>query len=138
MKKSYLPLFLAGLLSACSGGNQQKVDKLEAEVIAIHDEVMPKMGEIVELKAKLAEQMANQDSTKANYQQYKQKSDSLSNMLTDADNKMMDWMDEYNPDTLKALKPDQALIYLAAEKEKLEKLKTSTINSINAAKANIK
>ena len=129
-----MPLLLATLM-ACSSGDKAEIEKMEADVMAIHDEIMPKMGEIMELKAKLAEKLSKSDSTKAEYLAQKKMSDSLTNMLTDADNSMMDWMEGYDSDSLKTLNKDGAKTYLSNQKSKIEAVKKLTQANIEAAKA---
>ena len=91
MKKILIPIFLFASLTACDKkADNQKV--MIDEVMAIHDEVMPKMDEIMSLKSSLdSVSKVSPDSVKAR---------ELSSALEVADTKMMDWMEEYNPDLL--------------------------------------
>lgn len=135
MKK--LPLFLLTFcLFACS--NENRIETLQDEVMAIHDEVMPKMGEIMNLKDELANNLKALDSTSANYSSIKLKSDSLSYLLTEADNGMMDWMDEYNADTLKAISAEDGEKYLIEQKSKVNSIKEITNRNIEEAKKYLK
>lgn len=135
MKK--LPLFLLTFcLFACS--NENRIETLQDEVMAIHDEVMPKMGEIMNLKDELANNLKALDSTSANYSSIKLKSDSLSYLLTEADNGMMDWMDEYNADTLKAISAEDGEKYLIEQKSKINSIKEITNKNIEEAKKYLK
>lgn len=136
MKKSII--ILATLFLSCNGGENQKLEILQDEVMAIHDEVMPKMGEIMSLKEQLNTSLAAIDSTKANYGAIKVASDSLTNLLTEADNNMMDWMDEYNADTLKAISVEDGIKYLMEEKSKIGAVKELTNKNIDAVKQYLK
>lgn len=136
MKKSII--ILTTLIIGCNNGENQKLEVLQDEVMAIHDVVMPKMGEIMSLKEQLNTSLAANDSTKANYGAVKVASDSLTNLLTEADNKMMDWMDEYNADTLKAISVEDGIKYLMEEKSKITAVKELTDKNIEAVKQYLK
>ena len=129
MKKIIVAAMACGMW-ACGTSEKEEVDALEEKVLQIHDEVMPRMGEIMNLKTQLQDQMAKMDSNSIAYRQV----DSVKNMLTETDNAMMDWMDEYNADTLKALKPEDAKKYLDAELKKITEIKDKTGKNIEQAK----
>jgi hypothetical protein len=135
MKKIWILLTSIAILNSCTQSKKNEVEVLESEVMKIHDEVMPNMGEIMGLKNKLEEKLVALDSTKAGYQGVKQEIDSIAYLLTNADNDMMDWMDEYSADSVKAMQPADAALYLANEKKKINTVKESTLKSIEAAKA---
>jgi hypothetical protein len=126
MKKILIPIFLVTSLSACDKKpDNQKV--MIDEVIAIHDEVMPKMDEIMALKSSLdSASKVSPDSVKARQ---------LSTALETADNEMMDWMEEYNPDLMKGKSNEEITKYYADEKAKITNVKTLTDKSIEEAKA---
>lgn len=134
MKK--LTLLLLTIIFGCTSEN--KIEVLQDEIMAIHDEIMPKMGEIMNLKNDLATNLKATDSTSANYSTIKLKSDSLAYLLTEADNGMMDWMDEYNADTLKAISVEDGEKYLMEQKNKINSLKEITIKNIESAKKYLK
>jgi hypothetical protein len=126
MKKIIIPIFLFTSLSACDKKpDNQKV--MIDEVMAIHDEVMPKMDEIMSLKSSLdSVSKVSPDSLKAR---------ELSTALETADNEMMDWMEEYNPDLMKGKSAEEITKYYADEKAKITTVKTLTDKSIEEAKA---
>jgi hypothetical protein len=126
MKKIIIPIFLFISLSACDKkADNQKV--MIDEVMAIHDEVMPKMDEIMALKSSLdSASKVSPDSVKAR---------ELSTALETADNEMMDWMEEYNPDLMKGKSNEEITKYYADEKAKITTVKTLTDKSIEEAKA---
>ena len=126
MKKILIPIILLTSLSACDKKpDNQKI--MIDEVMAIHDEVMPKMDEIMSLKSSLdSVSKVSSDSVKAR---------ELSSALEVADNKMMDWMEEYNPDLLKGKSADEITKYYADEKAKISGVKDLTNKSIEDAKA---
>jgi hypothetical protein len=137
MKKIILLAIVVSFLG-CNKQSDKNLDLIQNEVMAIHDEVMPKMGDILNLKEKLNKQLTNTDSTKAEYVIIKSKIDSLKSQLVDADNQMMDWMNEYNVDTLMAINEEEGMKYLQAEKQKLTLIKAKTNQSIEAAKLFLK
>lgn len=121
-------------LSISCNTEQKKIDKLENEVMAIHDEIMPKMSEIMALKSDLGEMLKKSDSTAANYGKLKQEVDSLNILLTESDNGMMDWMDAYNADTLKSSTTENAEKYLIDQKQKIDLVKEKTLKTIEGVK----
>ncbi len=137
MENSLKYIFLLLVAVGCSSSDQ-KIEKLQDDVMAIHDEVMPKMGEIMNLKDELANNLKAIDSTSANYRNTKAMSDSLSYLLTESDNGMMDWMDEYNPDTLKAINAEDGEKYLTEQKNKINSIKESTIKNIEVVRKYLK
>lgn len=68
MKLSGILLFavLLGITFSCGPSPKELNDKLRTDVIAVHDEVMPKMGQLKSLQKQAlqkADQLAAQDST---------------------------------------------------------------------------
>ena len=115
-----LPIFL---ITAC-----KEKSNLEAEVIAIHDEVMPKMGDIHVAKKQLRKLMGEgtSDSLKTEILE-------LISDLEKADEGMMDWMDKWDVPT----EEPAMTAYLEKEKIKITKVKEDMLNSIEAANAYI-
>jgi hypothetical protein len=138
MKKSLKLIAISLFAFACSDSSKGEVEKLEAEVMAVHDEIMPKMGDIMSLKEDLIANLKKVDSTSTNYPKLKQETDSLSYLLTDADNGMMDWMDEYNADTLAAISSEEGAKYLLKQKTKINSVKEVTLKNIDAVKKYLK
>lgn len=80
------------LFFACSN-SKNDVGELQNEVMLIHDEAMPKMGEIRQLQKQLlsmADSNASDSVVAASYQE-------LANGLALANESMMDWMRQYDP-----------------------------------------
>jgi hypothetical protein len=132
-------LLFAGLvvLAACTGQSekdectsdeclkQQAYDK----VIAVHDEVMPKLGQISDLKRKLEEfTRGSIDSVTAN--EYIK----LMQDLDAADESMWVWMRAFKSD-IEELPLDSALNYLELEQAKVDKVAENINSSIAAAEA---
>lgn len=70
---------------AYSCSNENKVEKLKADVMAIHDEVMPEMDNLMKLKHQLKNKIARFDSTGASTNELNR----LVERLEEADEAMM-------------------------------------------------
>ncbi len=129
-------LSLSCLFWSCSSDDEVK--EAENDVFAIHDEVMPKTSNILKLQKQLKQRMASLDSLKATgsaaatlrVDEEKEQAMRLSRNLKVADSLMMDWMSRYNGDTLAKLSSEQALNYLAAQKDQITDVKTKVNASI--------
>jgi predicted transglutaminase-like cysteine proteinase len=134
-QKSIYALLVAGWLVACNQ-DQEKVKELETEVLSIHDEVMPKMDDIMRYKKALSAKITQLDSLQQEgvssntLAQERQKAYELTQQLSLADSLMMEWMYRYQGDSAKALAPAEALSYFNQEKEKINRVKEQTNRSI--------
>jgi hypothetical protein len=98
------------------------------QVMEIHDEVMPKTGDIYGLKKELQEKL---DKT-ADGKEKEELKQTIS-LLDSADHAMMDWMHHFNPaDTTSQ---EAAREYLESEMEKIKKVKDLVNESLEKAKA---
>jgi len=119
------------LFSSCKDGFTPDVQKLYDEVMVIHDEVMPEMGTIHNLKKKLKKvlkdpeaefdaKMINEQITALDY----------------ADDSMMDWMHQFK--VPKDASEEEQLVYLEDQKQKMTKvnleMKSIIKNARNAVK----
>jgi hypothetical protein len=133
---------LAGTL-ACSQ-EEDKVQVLEKEVLAIHDEVMPKMDDIMLLKRQLSVKLKELDSLQQEgvssntLAEQRLKMYDLTRQLTQADSLMMEWMYQYRGDSAKALAIPEAIGYFENEKEKINRVKAQTTRSIQQTKEFLK
>lgn len=123
MKKIILSLSLCVLVFAC-GQDKAAIEQAEKEVFVIHDEIMPQMGQLMEYKKTLSQEIMVIDSLlkiKAidSLQKRKDQALSLSSLLEEADKGMMDWMHDYKGDSLKMLSSEDALKAMDAEKTKI-------------------
>jgi PBP1b-binding outer membrane lipoprotein LpoB len=140
MKNTILIICLSLFFSAC-GSEQDQVDALEKEVLALHDEVMPKLDDVMSLKARIATQIHRMDSlenegiTGNKLAEERIKLNDITQKLTDSDEMMMNWMRNYKGDSAKKLKPEAAIQYFNTEKEKMLEVQNFTTKSINDAKA---
>ncbi len=97
MKRTILFLILTSFLfvNACGLKGSSENVKLRAEVIAVHDEVMPKMGQLKSLERKAlerAQELESEDTIdSAKVEEYK----SLAYDLNHANEAMFEWMHQY-------------------------------------------
>ena len=108
---------------------ETKVEKMQAEVMVIHDEVMPEMDNLMKLKNQLKNKIARFDSTGGSTNELNQ----LVKQLDEADEAMMQWMRNYK-DPSPEMNEEQALEYLRAQKESISEVK----KQINMSKAEAK
>jgi prefoldin subunit 5 len=143
MKIPVLLIVLLGtgsVISACQSGDETVRDT-ENEVFAIHDDVMPKLDDLLQLRKQLSQRIANLDSLKGTGSaaaairttEEKHQATRLLQNLTVADSLMMNWMARYNNDTLARISTDDALRYLAAQKDQITDVKTKVNTSIEQA-----
>ena len=132
MKKIAVVLIAMGILLSCKDKKQSSPETTQMEtVMAIHDEVMPKMGRLGKLVGELK---AKVDSTDTG-QQYK----TAMGDLQDAHTAMMDWMqgfgDRFDSDEILNGKEltAQKKEWLNEEEEKVKALKEQINSSIERA-----
>ena len=145
MKKILTVLIVAGSVTiiSCGGGDKNHdhsghkndepktaTDSLYSEVMAGHDEVMPKMDEIMKLKRELQEQIAN---TPDMVIERKEQLEKMISNLDSASTAMMNWMHEFNPlpDTTEQ---EKAREYLEGEMERIRNVKTLMLETIEKAR----
>ena len=105
---------------------------LEAQVMAIHDEVMPKMKDITELSAKLRAIKSGVREDVSGKIVYPDGLDEVSSALKLAEQGMWDWMKNYS-DTKATLKEDQLKAFYTKELELITKVKTDILSAIEKA-----
>jgi len=103
---------------------------LYEEVMAVHDEVMPKTGEIYQLKKDLQDKIAKTPDLVADK---KKQLDQIIAELDSADHSMMDWMHKFNP-LPDSANQEKAREYLEDEMEKIKKVRELTNGAIQKAK----
>lgn len=156
MKRTHYPIALALLVLACGpsdsahhdhegGAQTASVEQLEKDVFAVHDEVMPRISEIMKLKKDLTAKLVTLDSMQqaspsgtVRLNEQKAQGRLIARRLTVADSLMMDWMHRYNGDTLKALPEADAVRYLNGQKESINDVKAKINQSISDARSYLK
>ncbi|MBN8821188.1 MULTISPECIES: viral A-type inclusion protein [unclassified Spirosoma] len=141
IRTAVLSIVYGALLLACNSG-EEAVKKSENEVLAIHDEVMPKIDDILKLKKQLKQRITSLDSLKASgsasatlrTDEEKEQATRLVTDLAIADSLMMSWMSHYNGDTLSKISSEEALNYLAAQKDQITDVKKRVTTSIEQSR----
>ncbi|WP_339789747.1 hypothetical protein [uncultured Imperialibacter sp.] len=135
MKKVILLLFMVATATACSNEQKEQKDALMAEVMAAHDEVMPKMGELrktakdLQAKADSLSTLTDQDFA-AEISTLRQTAE----RIEDANEGMMEWMRQFEmPDNEAPIA--EVLVYLKDQKEKIDKVKDEMLKSLEEGKA---
>ncbi len=111
---------------SCGSNNKQKqLDTVDKQIMDTHDEVMPRMGEVLRLRKKIQAKLDSCLSPTC--------SDTLNQLsyaLTKADADMMKWMRAYK----KPEAGDTALTYLNTQLKEIELVKTQILEGIAHAK----
>ncbi|MDH5476020.1 MAG: viral A-type inclusion protein [Cyclobacteriaceae bacterium] len=142
--KSVLIVFSWIILFSCNNENkqdnnneemsaQEQRDVLYQEVITVHDEVMPKMEDIVLLQEKIRIQINSLnevDSSSSRVSGLRE----MNALLESADNAMMNWMREFKPEmNAKEVENEVALKYLENEMDRIHEVKKVVNESISSA-----
>ena len=122
--------------------DEDAVKEAENEVFAIHDEVMPKIDDIMRLRKQLNKRITALDSADASgsaagavrTDEEKEQARLLSRNLSNADSLMMYWMSHYNGDTLAKLSTEDAMRYLSNQKDQITDVKAKLKTSIDQAR----
>ena len=121
-----LSLMLIPFLIISCELKDKEIEKLKSETIAIHDEVMPKMDNIMKLKTSLKtelDSLSNEDSTNVQ---------GLIISLENADKAMMNWMRNYDPQ-MKDMSDDEKIEYLKNQKSSIQEVSELMKSSISEA-----
>lgn len=100
------------------------------QVMDVHDEVMPKMDEIMKLKRMLQQQITDSPDLVA---ERKEQLERVISNLDSASNAMMDWMHHFNP-LPDSVDQEKAREYLESEMEQIKKVKTQMLEAIEKGK----
>lgn len=121
-------IFAIGLLlTSCTTSSKNAVDipTLKSEVMAIHDEVMPKMGELRKTSKELRS-VAEEDSSKVQWVE-------TADLISNADESMMVWMRGFEPNYEGS---NQEIIrYLQDQKVKIERVREDINGSLAKGKS---
>ncbi len=125
----------AATLSACTNPKEQEKKQLEEKVMAVHDEVMPKMGTIRNLQNTLKGMVATEMEDTASIDSAMiTMAETHQQALEDAHNAMMDWMAAYNPPTAEQTAED-AVNYLQEQEVSVNEMATQMKTAISEATA---
>lgn len=135
MKKLYVVFFFALAISACSDKEKEEKDSLMDQVMAAHDEVMPKMGDLRRMSKELSEKADSLsglgDST---YSDQIQQLRNTADKIEAANESMMEWMRQFEmPDNEAPVR--EVLVYLREQKEKIDKVREDMLKSLEEGEA---
>ncbi|MBK8878269.1 MAG: hypothetical protein IPN74_06870 [Haliscomenobacter sp.] len=138
--KTFSYTLAALLLFALAGcGNEKKAQEAEqvqlrSELMVVHDEVMPMMGELTSLAGQL-KQTLQADSTLA--PDVRAQMETAVAQMTEAEEGMMDWMANFKqPENLRAEMDHKAIMaYLSEEKDKISEVGAQIKSGIETGKA---
>jgi CHASE3 domain sensor protein len=108
------------LLVSCEE-KPKETDVLYNKVMEVHDEIMPKMGDIMKLKKQLKEKLAELDTAT---DIDRAKIDEIEQAIADLDNsheEMMGWMRQFDRD-FEGMVNEEILKYLNDQKGRIEKV----------------
>jgi len=126
-------LFFIATFSGCENNKIEQNQELKQEVIAIHDEVMPLMGDLKSLKKKIDEKkLLISQSEPDNIDKIKEL-ETLSNDLDSAFNGMFVWMRQFQS-SYDEMSEDEVENYLLEQKEKVDKVNRDIKKAMAAAK----
>ena len=131
------------LLFACKSGSNadnqaivpaDDLQTLEAQVLAIHDEIMPKMTDINTINAQLRAYKKNLQETQEGKIVAPEGLEEAIGSLKLAEQGMWDWMKQYN-DVKSTLKEDQLKSFYTEQLGLVTKVKTDMLSAMEKAQA---
>ena len=135
MKKKWMMLLMIPAMMACTSEKQEKINALQTECIRIHDVVMPRMGEIVNLSSDIKTLRKTYESDTADslisYRIHLMKHIQL---LDSAHEEMMVWMQEYEPNFGKSNGDDATIKYYESEIQAIQRVHDLMLKSIEDGK----
>ncbi|MBO3699002.1 hypothetical protein [Roseivirga sp. E12] len=139
MKKFFGFLLVAFFTLSCGGGFDAKVE--EGKILDVHDEVMPKLGEVMNLKRQVlakATDLAESNPEDEALEGLR----SLAEELDEARKGMMTWMNDWaktkTPHTSGQSTEEEQKAFFQTEMDRVTKVKDDINSSIAAAKAMLK
>ena len=100
-------------LWSCSQAEEKLSEELEAKVLGLHDELMPKTEELISLQKQLDSLSKGKDTIHVN---------KLKRALAKSDQAMMDWMHHFSIDSLSQMVVKSKIEYLGKQYEDLQDL----------------
>ena len=134
MKTSIILVFVTLIFTfACNEKKKNAVEELKEKVFAVHDEIMPKMGDIMRYKKQLNKRI--DDLNDAGADENAEKITELKKVVEELDSSqegMMNWMHEFNSN-FDDMVEDQILKYLNDQMTKIENVAKATNKALNDA-----
>jgi uncharacterized protein YgfB (UPF0149 family) len=125
----YLSFAALLLFFACEPGKSEAIRQIKKEALEIHDEVMPKMGELRRARKDLmlqADSLVDRDSVRAQLLM------AASDEIAAANESMMNWMRNYDPEFDGT--EDEQLDYFQKQKRSIEEVKRAMNESLAKGK----
>ena len=128
MKKGFL--VLTGLVmftfTSCSNQNEEELKKLESELMAGHDVVMPKTMKLLDMKEEIISKIGEKDSATVA---------KVASELQVANDEMYAWMDEYQVVMNEVQDEKEKVKRFAILKAKIDSIQVITEKAMNDAKS---
>lgn len=135
MKKLSILLFVLLAFSSC-GGDSFNAEVEKNKIFDVHDEVMPKIGEVINLKKQVLEKAEGLQDTEASELK------TLAEELDNASEAMMSWMRDWSKNSGQYMEMKNGAEaqkgYLAAEMKRVEEVKEAINSSLAKAKEALK
>ena len=135
MKK--LLICLVTLAGCQPSGDKKSIEQIQDQVMVVHDEIMPRTGELMDLKEKISLQIDSLSKitpASAVLKTRQEEGIAINKTLSEAEIQMDDWMHQYNADTLKGMDETNAKTYLDSELKKINAVKEKINGGITQAK----
>uniref|UniRef100_UPI00404972BB hypothetical protein n=1 Tax=Fulvivirga sp. TaxID=1931237 RepID=UPI00404972BB len=149
--KNILPfLLIIMLISACENKTTEqqeevvtdeipeevKIEKaLYDDVMDVHDEMMPKMENMMSMKGKLKEKVDLLKEEAAQSELVNELENTIQSLET-ADEAMMNWMRQFDPET-DSLSHEEIVEYYTLQKKKMDSVKVIMVEAIENASAKL-
>lgn len=127
MRKLFFLLALG--VSSCANPEEKLSQAMEDNVMKLHDDLMGKTGQMMDLKPQLDRLSQGKDSIHVK---------KLLHALNRADQSMMDWMHQFSLDSLGKMTITEKLSYLKNQYRDIQRVQTITDSTLHAAKNYIK
>lgn len=138
----FLIAAIISLVGCTTSSKNEAVAALDAEILHIHDEVMPQLEDLNhyagEIRSKIVQlDSLQQEGVSSNtHAEQRLKANDLLARLQEADSLMWAWMRGYEADSAKALADEAATMrYFENEKQKILTVQEKTENSIREAQS---
>lgn len=122
-------------LCACRNEQEDALNQLNSEVMKLHNETMPKMGDMHELKKALKKRS---DATSEDSTQLKEALLEAQLSLSKADDDMMQWMHNYTEGKNLARPFEDKIKFLKAQKDSIQIVNNQIYTSIAVASKYVK
>ncbi|OEK06540.1 hypothetical protein [Roseivirga misakiensis] len=136
MKKIFALFLITLFVVSCGDGYDRLAER--DKVIDVHDEVMPKLGEVMNLRKQVLNKVSEIEGDSSKVESLRD----LAMQLDDARKGMMTWMNDWSKTSAKHVNGestvDEQKAYFAAEMKRVTKVKDDINSSIDEAKEVLK